>query len=478
MILEREDRAAGSILLFCGKKGERIMAQTIAAVATAVAPAGVSMIRISGDESLEVASRVFVPAGKKTLFDCKGYEALFGAVKQDGTVIDQAVALVFLAPHSYTGETVVEISCHGGIYVTRAVLRAVLDNGARLAEPGEFTKRAFLNGKLSLTQAEAVIDLIEAKTRDASKAATSQLSGVLGKKISSVKDRLLKLAGHLSAWVDYPEDEIPEVDEEEIVYTAQTCYDEICTLLDTYDAGRLIREGIDTVIVGKPNVGKSTLMNTLARYERSIVTDIAGTTRDVVEESVRLGDLLLRLSDTAGIRETEDRVEQIGVSIAKQRLAEASLILAVFDGSSDWSEEDEELILMTKNRPAVAIVNKNDLPVKTDMQKIQQSFDSIVEISAKEETAAQSLEEAIRQKLSMEKIDPTAPMLANERQRSCAATAKESLAGVLAAVRDGMTFDAVTVLVEEAIEAILSLSGERVTEAVVDQVFSNFCVGK
>ena len=454
------------------------MAQTIAAVATAVAPAGVSMIRISGDEALEVASRVFVPAGKKTLFDCKGYEALFGTVQQDGAVIDQAVALVFLAPHSYTGETVVEISCHGGIYVTRAVLRAVLESGARLAQPGEFTKRAFLNGKLSLTQAEAVIDLIEAKTRDASKAATSQLSGVLGKKINSVKDQLLKLAAHLSAWVDYPEDEIPEVDESEIVETAQTCYDEICALLDTYDAGRLIREGIDTVIVGKPNVGKSTLMNTLARYERSIVTDIAGTTRDVVEESVRLGDLLLRLSDTAGIRETDDRVEQIGVSIAKQRLAEASLVLAVFDGSSDWSEEDEELILMTADRPTVAIVNKNDLPSKTNMEKIQQSFDSIVEISAREESAAKSLEEAIRKKLSMEQIDPTAPMLANERQRSCAIAAKKSLAGVLAAVRDGMTFDAVTVLVEEAIEAILTLSGERVTEAVVDQVFSNFCVGK
>lgn len=478
MILEREDRAAGSVLLFCGKKGERIMAQTIAAVSTAVAPAGVSMIRISGDEALEVAARVFVPAGKKTLFDCKGYEALFGTIQKDGAAIDQAVALVFLAPHSYTGETVVELSCHGGIYVTRAVLRAVLESGARLAEPGEFTKRAFLNGKLSLTQAEAVIDLIEAKTRDASKAATSQLSGVLGKKINSVKDQLLKLAAHLSAWVDYPEDEIPEVDENEIVETAQTCYDEICALLDTYDAGRLIREGIDTVIVGKPNVGKSTLMNTLARYERSIVTDIAGTTRDVVEESVRLGDLLLRLSDTAGIRETDDRVEQIGVSIAKQRLAEASLVLAVFDGSSDWSEEDEELILMTADRPTVAIVNKNDLPSKTNMEKIQQSFDSIVEISAREESAATSLEKAIRKKLSMEQIDPTAPMLANERQRSCAIAAKESLAGVLAAVRDGMTFDAVTVLVEEAIEAILTLSGERVTEAVVDQVFSNFCVGK
>ena len=178
------------------------MAQTIAAVSTAVAPAGVSMIRISGDEALEVASRVFVPAGKKTLFDCKGYEALFGTVQQDDAVIDQAVALVFLTPHSYTGETVVELSCHGGIYVTRAVLRAVLESGARLAEPGEFTKRAFLNGKLSLTEAEAVIDLIEAKTRDASKAATSQLSGVLGKKINSVKDQLLKLAAHLSAWVD------------------------------------------------------------------------------------------------------------------------------------------------------------------------------------------------------------------------------------------------------------------------------------
>jgi len=453
------------------------MTQTIAAIATPAATGGISVIRISGKEAFSVADRVFTAQNGAPLAGRRGYTAAFGTVSSHGEVLDEAVATVFNEPHSYTGENVVELSCHGGLYLTREILRIVLENGARLAEPGEFTKRAFLNGKMSLSQAEAVMDLIGAQGREAARAAHTQLSGALFKQITAVKDALLKLAGHLSAWVDYPEEEIPEVDETEIFSTAEQSAKTLRTLLSRFNTGKLIREGIDTVIVGKPNVGKSTLMNLLSRCERSIVTDIAGTTRDIVEETVRLGDLVLRVSDTAGIRETDDIVEQMGVSLAKRRMKEASLVLAVFDGSSEWAVEDET-ILAAAAEPSVAVVNKSDLPIVTDIEKIKRAFAHTVVLSATDSASLAVLEEAIRETLNLSTIDPFAPMLSNERQRLCTMRAADALEQAAEAVEAGVTFDAVTVLIEEAIDALLELTGERATDAVVDAVFANFCVGK
>lgn len=453
------------------------MTQTIAAIATPAATGGISVIRISGKEAFSVADCVFTAQNGAPLAGRRGYTAAFGTVSSHGEVLDEAVATVFNEPHSYTGENVVELSCHGGLYLTQEILRIVLENGARLAEPGEFTKRAFLNGKMSLSQAEAVMDLIGAQGREAARAAHTQLSGALSKQITAVKDALLKLAGHLSAWVDYPEEEIPEVDETEILSTAGQSAKTLRTLLSQFNTGKLIREGIDTVIVGKPNVGKSTLMNLLSRCERSIVTDIAGTTRDIVEETVRLGDLVLRVSDTAGIRETDDIVEQIGVSLAKRRMKEAALVLAVFDGSSEWSVEDET-ILSAAAEPSVAVVNKSDLPTITDLAKIKRAFAHTVVLSATDSASLAVLEEAIRETLNLSAIDPFAPMLSNERQRLCTMRAAEALEQAAEAVQAGVTFDAVTVLIEEAIDALLELTGERATDAVVDAVFANFCVGK
>ncbi len=453
------------------------MAQTIAAIATPAAAGGISVIRISGSDALTIADRVFSAKNGIPLSGRRGYTAALGAVVHHGEVLDEAVATVFNEPHSYTGENVVEISCHGGLYLTQEILRVILENGARLAEAGEFTKRAFLNGKMSLSQAEAVMDLIGAQGREAARAAHTQLSGALFRQITAVKDALLKLAGHLSAWVDYPEEEIPEVDEEEILLTAGESSKTLRTLLSQFDTGKLIREGIDTVIVGKPNVGKSTLMNLLSRCERSIVTDVAGTTRDIVEETVRLGHLALRVADTAGIRETEDVVEQIGVSLAKRRMQEASLVLAVFDGSSEWSPEDEE-ILPAALQPSIAVVNKSDLPAVTDLEKIKQAFSHMVVLSATDPESLAVLEREIRETLNLSAVDPFAPMLSNERQRLCAMRAADALEQAQTAVRAGVTFDAVTVLIEEAIDALLELTGERTTDAVVDAVFANFCVGK
>ena len=453
------------------------MTQTIAAIATPAAAGGISVIRISGSDALTIADRVFSAKNGIPLSGRRGYTAAFGDVVHHGEVLDEAVATVFNEPHSYTGENVVELSCHGGLYLTQEILRVILENGARLAEAGEFTKRAFLNGKMSLSQAEAVMDLIGAQGREAARAAHTQLSGALFRQITAVKDALLRLAGHLSAWVDYPEEEIPEVDEEEILLTAGEASKTLRTLLSQFDTGKLIREGIDTVIVGKPNVGKSTLMNLLSQCERSIVTDVAGTTRDIVEETVRLGQLVLRVADTAGIRETEDVVEQIGVSLAKRRMQEASLVLAVFDGSSEWSPEDEK-ILPAALQPSIAVVNKSDLPTVTNLEKIRRAFSHMVVLSATDPESLAVLEREIRETLNLSEIDPFAPMLSNERQRLCAMRAADLLEQAQTAVKAGVTFDAVTVLIEEAIDALLELTGERTTDAVVDAVFANFCVGK
>lgn len=453
------------------------MIQTIAAIATPAAAGGISVIRISGEDAFLVADRVFRARNGKLLLGRNGYTSAYGDIYFHNEKIDEAIATVFNAPHSYTGENVVELSCHGGLYLTQEVLRAVLENGARMAEPGEFTKRAFLNGKINLSQAESVMELISAQGKEALRAANAQLSGALSKQISSVKEELLKLAAHLSAWVDYPEEEIPEVDEDEILSSTENALMKLEHLLSQFDTGKLIREGIDTVIVGKPNVGKSTLMNLLSRCERSIVTDIAGTTRDIVEETVRLGDLILRVSDTAGIRETTDTVEQIGISLAKQRMEQAALVLAVFDGSTKWSSEDE-MILSAGEQTSVAVINKSDLPMITDAERIAQVFEHVVVLSANDPSSLNVLEREIRLALNLSGVDPFAPMLLNERQRICTQRAASSLKQVICEVKNGMTFDAVTVLIEDAIDALMEITGEKVTDAVVDSVFSNFCVGK
>ena len=454
------------------------MEQTIAAVATPNAAGGISVIRVSGEDAIAVCDRCFRSAAGKQLAELEGYRALYGGVWEGGQKLDEAVALVFRSPHSYTGENVVELSCHGGIYITRAVLRAVLDCGARLAEPGEFTRRAFLNGKLSLTQAEAVADLIAAQGGQAAKAALTAMEGSLFRQIAALKDRLLTAAGHLAAWADYPEEELPAVDRETLAGTLRGCDETLGRLLADFDSGRLIRSGVNTVIAGRPNVGKSTLMNLLAGCRRSIVTEIAGTTRDVIEDSVQLGGMLLNLADTAGLRETDDAVEQVGVALSREKLARADLVLAMFDSASPLTEEDYAFIRLLEGRPAVAVVNKTDLGQALSESDLRQYFQQIVYISAKNAEGIEALTNAIQELLKTLQFDPNAPMLANERQRAAAQAAADCLKEARDALAAGLTLDAVTVSVEGALEALLELNGERVTDAVVDEVFSHFCVGK
>lgn len=452
---------------------------TIAAISTPRAAGGISVIRISGENAFSVADKIFLPLSEKKLpSEMKGYTCAYGKITDGDTVLDDGVLTVFRAPKSYTGEDVVEISCHGGIFVTEQVLRLVLSNGAVPAEPGEFTKRAFLNGKMSLTQAEAVMDVISAGGKAELRHAAALREGALFRSIKSVSDSVLNLLASLAAWVDYPDDDIPAVTDEEILTTLESAVSRLDTLLAGYDSGRILRQGVDTAIVGKPNVGKSTLMNLLAGCQRSIVTDIAGTTRDIVEESVRLGDIVLRLSDTAGIRETGDVVENAGVELAKKKLETADLILAVFDTGEEISTEDIEVAEYCRGKNAVAILNKSDRPQKFDFSKIEDCFKKNILCSAKDGKGLEKLTSALEEIFQMGNISPDMGILANERQRSCAENARRSFSEALSAFRAGATYDAVTILIDCGENFLLELTGERASEAVVNEVFSRFCVGK
>lgn len=454
------------------------MDTTIAAICTAQGEGGIGVIRISGDDSLRIADKVFKNINNKKVADMKGYTAAFGKVCNNGEEIDEAVVLVYRAPHSYTGENVVEISCHGGIFITKQVLRAVLDNGAVPAQAGEFTKRAFLNGKIDLTEAESVIDIISAKSRSAARAALCVKDGALRRKIDKIKEDLLSQAAHLSAWADYPEEDIAEVSDDELFKTFNNAIKILQGLLDTYDSGQAVKQGIDTVIAGRPNVGKSTLMNLLTGCEKSIVTDIPGTTRDVVEDTVVLGDVILRLSDTAGLRDTEDRVEQIGVDRAKKRLEQCGLLLAVFDNNQILNDDDYELIKNAKNATTIAIINKIDLEQKLDTDFINDNFENVVYISAKSGECREELTKAVEKIAGTANLNPSEGILSNERQRLAVANALSSVVEAKSALDAGLTYDAVTVLLEDAISNLLELTGESTSDEVIDRVFHNFCVGK
>ena len=451
---------------------------TITAISTAQGEGGISVIRISGKEAFEIADKVFRGLNNKKLSEMKGYTASFGKIYSNDEEIDEAVALVFREPLSYTGENVVELSCHGGIYVTKLVLRAVLDAGATPAQAGEFTKRAFLNGKIDLTEAEAVIDIISAKNKSAARAALCVKDGALRKKIDGVKNDLLSKAAHLSAWADYPEEDIEEVTDASLYGTFDNSIDVLEKLIESYDSGQAVKQGIDTVIAGRPNVGKSTLMNLLSGSEKSIVTAIPGTTRDIIEDTVVAGDVILRLSDTAGLRNTDDIVEKIGVDRAKDRVKKCSLLLAVFDNERELDEEDKALLDECGNVPCIAIINKTDLQQNIDIDYIKTKTDNIVYLSAKTGEGREELIKAVEKVAGMGNFNPSEGVLSNERQRQSVLIALANIKEAKQALEIGMTYDAVTVSIEEAISALLELTGENASEEIVDRVFHNFCVGK
>ncbi len=457
------------------------MEETIAAIATPLAMGGISVIRISGETAFAAAERIFLAVSGKKPAQMKGYSAAYGSLftaDEKREFLDNGIITVFHAPHSYTGEDVVEISCHGGILITREVLRNILLSGARLALPGEFTKRAFLNGKLDLTQAEAISDLISSTSRQAMRISGGQAQGSLHRRIEKGRKTLTALIGRLAVWADYPEEDVEEIDPQAFLEDLTALENDLARLIAEYDTGCMLKNGVRTVIVGKPNVGKSTLMNLLSRQEKSIVTDIPGTTRDVVEDTIVLHDVVLHLSDTAGIRDTDDLVESFGVKRAIERLDTAQLILAIYDYSQPLSKEDFDIMEQIGEKPAIAIVNKNDLEERIDLKTIREHFEQVICISAQDEESFQIVEKAITAALKLHDIDPSLGMIANERQLDCVFRAKNAVSQGAQALKTGVTYDAVTVLLEEALQALLELTGDSVSEEVVHQVFSNFCVGK
>jgi len=453
---------------------------TIAAIITPPGAGAVGIVRLSGPDALAIAERIFNPVSPELkLTAMQGYRGALGLVFDTDGHFDQAVAFVYRAPKSYTGEDVAELCCHGGSYAIHRLLSACIKAGAHPAAPGEFTKRAFLNGKLDLAQAEAVMDLVGAQGKAAARAALTALDGALGEKISALAGKLTAQAAHVAAWCDYPEDDLEPVELTALTSAIQNAIAQLHELLAGYDTGRLIREGISAAIVGRPNVGKSTLMNLLCGQARSIVTHLPGTTRDLVQERVSMGGVVLNLTDTAGIRESDDLAEREGVARSLTVLARADIILAVFDASTSLATDDHRLIerlSALEGVPVIPLLSKADLPPLLTADQLP--FSQPIQISAATGQGREELETAVLTALRLENIDSTATLVTNERQRLCLITATECLSEALSSLSAGITLDAVCVCVESAIEQLLTLTGQRATAAVIDEVFARFCVGK
>ena len=454
---------------------------TIAAVATAVGEGSVSIIRVSGEEALKIAKKIFRGVRGKSIEDIKPYTMRYGSIIDNETdeKIDEVILSYMKGPKSFTAEDTIEINCHGGVIATKRVLDAVIKNGARIAEPGEFTKRAFLNGRIDLSQAEAVMDIINSKTEVSMKSALVQSEGKLSKEINELRNKLLEIIAHIEATVDYPEDDLEEVTSEKTEVDVKVVIDEVNKLIESAEAGKIIRDGLSTVIVGKPNVGKSSLLNVLTRGNRAIVTDIPGTTRDIIEEYISLDGIPIRIIDTAGIRETEDVVEKIGVERSKEKIEEADLVILMLDASREIEEEYIEIIKYIKNKKYIVLLNKQDLPNainKSDLEELNQEY--IIPISTKDELGIDEIKNAIKELFFKGKINSSEVMVTNIRHKEALYRAKECLESTLCALKDTMAIDLASIDIRNAWSALGQINGETVEEDLIDKIFSEFCLGK
>ena len=455
------------------------MSDTIAAVATGNVLSAIGILRLSGDGTLAVIDRVFRPANGCPMSEAPDRKLVYGAFcDTDGQTLDLCLCTVSRAPHSYTGEDTAELQCHGSPAVLRAGLQALFTAGARQALAGEFTKRAFLNGRMDLTQAEAVIDLIHAETALDAKNAAGQLGGAVLRHAQGVYDTLQDIASHYHAVIDYPDEDIPDFQLSAYESALTGCIDRLQRLLDTFSRANVLHGGVPAVILGRPNAGKSSLLNALLGYDRAIVTDIPGTTRDTIEERVTLGGVLLRLTDTAGLHATADPVEALGVGRALDAAGQAALAIAVFDASEPLTADDRQVIQAAQQaQERIAVLNKSDLPAVLSAEDFTADFDRVCIVSAKEHTGLASLEEAVAALFPLPDA-PAGEILTNARHADAVSRALESLRAALDAMQLGVTPDAVLTEAEEAMSALGELTGASIREDITNRIFSRFCVGK
>ena len=459
---------------------------TIAAISTAMAESGIGIVRMSGEEAFAIADKIYKNKKGKRLSDQKTHTIHYGFIEEEGKVIDEVLVMLMRGPHTFTGEDTVEIDCHGGVYVVKKILEACIRNGARPAQPGEFTKRAFLNGKVDLSQAEAVIDVIQSQNDYALKSSLKQLRGSVKEKISDLRNKIIYHTAFIESALDDPEHISIDGYGNVLKKETKEIIEEIETLLKTADDGRIIREGINTVILGKPNAGKSSLLNVLLGEERAIVTEIAGTTRDILQETINLQGISLNIIDTAGIRNTNDKVEKIGVDKAKDYAKEADLIIYVVDSSDDLDENDYEIMKFIQGKKSILLLNKSDLErkvTKEEIKKICKEYNieniPVIEISAKEEKGIDRLEEIVKEMFYHGEISFNNEIyITNIRHKTALERAKDSLMKVIESIENDMPEDFYSIDLMDAYETLGSITGEMVGEDLVNEIFSKFCMGK
>lgn len=454
---------------------------TIAAIGTALSNSGISIIRISGKDSLNIIRKIFVSNSK-----IMPNNIIYGKIVENGKVVDTVLVSYFKNPKSYTGEDVCEINCHGGVQITREILQLVLANGARLAEPGEFSKRAFLNGKMDLTKAEAVINLINSKNTTQARIAANNLEGDLYKKIKEVREELIELIAHIEVSVDYPEYDYDEVENDNVISLLNKKIIEINNILSTYEQGKYIKDGVNVVILGKPNVGKSSLLNTLSRSQKAIVTEIPGTTRDVIEERINIGNIILNLSDTAGIRKTDDFVEKIGVKRSIEKIDEADLVIYLLNVESDIDDEDKEILSKIQNKGVklITVINKIDKGQKMKFDSILDELkrfgvNEVIKMSVLNNEGIDELKNKIEEIFNTNDLDfENELIITNERHRDLLNKSKEYLEIAKKEIEDNEPIDIVSIVIKNATKSLGEIIGADVNQDIVNKIFEKFCLGK
>lgn len=455
--------------------------ETIAAISTPTGQGGIGIIRLSGDDSIAICERLFVSANQRRLADSKSHTLSYGTIKEplSGQIIDEVLVAVMRAPSTYTRENVVEINCHGGMIVLKKILAIVLKEGARLAEPGEFTKRAFLNGRIDLTQAESVMDVIQAESEMALSSSVKQLSGQLKEQINQIKQQIIEIMAYLEAGIDYPEYDFEEISSDNMRIKLEMIRQEINRLLKSYDNGKVIREGIRTAIIGKPNVGKSSILNVLLKENRAIVTDIPGTTRDTLEERLQINGIPLNIIDTAGIRQTEDQVEKIGVDRSKKMINEADLVILVFDGAKQLSIEDYQIMKLVEDKKVIVLINKMDLAPVINKQQLIKQFNRVIDISALKGQGIEAIEQAVYDLFIDGKIEPDKHLyVTNLRHKEALVEATEHIHQVFLSIDNDMPEDCWSIDLKNVYQALGKITGDVTADDLMNQIFSQFCLGK